>query len=187
MSMATLWTSLQRLKEVTWSEGLILSVLPAFYGAPHLIGWYAVFPTMWERIAWRVSSLVVMGSGLAAFVLFGAVAWVYPKRSIMKAFKGRRDNADKDMLPVPSNERADDAIPLLPVESGQHHPSWNEGHGKKMPFLNGLANQVIAALILVLYVAATGFLLIESFRQLFSLPPGAFELPSWTASIPHFG
>ena len=36
------------------------------------------------------------------------------------------------------------------------------------------------------YVAASGYLLVDSFRQLFALPPGAFELASWTNAIPHF-
>ena len=84
---ATLRTSFERLQEAKWTEGLILSAFPALYGAPHLIGWFAVFPTTWERIAWRVSSLMVMGSGLAAFVLFGAVALVRWAKDRIKNLK----------------------------------------------------------------------------------------------------
>ena len=37
-------------------------------------------------------------------------------------------------------------------------------------------------------VLASGFLVVESFRQLFALPPAAFELPvkAWTDTLPHF-
>ena len=152
---ATLRTSFERLQEGNWSEGLILSALPALYGAPHLIGWFAVFPTTWERIAWRVSSLVVMGSGLAVFVLFGAVTVV---RHWMK----------------PEDETEEQVS-----DSDRPHGSF--------PLLHGIVNRMIWVLVLVPYAVASGFLLVESFRQLFALPPGAFELPSWTGSFPHFG
>ena len=39
---------------------------------------------------------------------------------------------------------------------------------------------------LIPYVVASGYLLVESFRQLFALPPGAFQLASWANMIPHF-
>lgn len=171
--VATLWTSFERLQEVKWSEGLILSVLPALYGAPHLIGWFAVFPTTWERIAWRLSSLVVMGSGLTAFVLFGATAlaqrpWV---QNIIKKYY------DHKARPYGSLPIADEMpAGLLPYDSP-------EG----IPIFNGTANRTIWVLVLVPYAAASTFLLAESFRQLFALPPGVFELPSWTESFPHFG
>ena len=151
---ATLWTSFERLQDAKWYEGLILSALPALYGAPHLIGWFAVFPTTWELIAWRVSSLVVMGSGFVAFVLFGVVALV---RWAQGSIKERQFESFEDY--------------------------WY----KRIPPFKGIVNRTIYSLVLVLYVAASGFLLVESFRQLFALPPGAFELPSWTESFPHFG
>ena len=50
----------------------------------------------------------------------------------------------------------------------------------------GVVQIVVIPGALVSYVAASGYLLVESFRQLFALPPGAFQLPSWTDSIPHF-
>lgn len=39
----------------------------------------------------------------------------------------------------------------------------------------------------VVYNTATGYLLLESIRQLFFLPPTAYELPSWSNYWPHFG
>lgn len=41
-------------------------------------------------------------------------------------------------------------------------------------------------LFIVVYVFASGFLLVESVRQLFALPPAAFVLPSWGNYWPHF-
>jgi len=41
-----------------------LIISPLFYGLPHLLGWYELFPTSLERQIWRISTCVVMGSGL---------------------------------------------------------------------------------------------------------------------------
>lgn len=120
-------------------------MLPAVYGCPHLLGFYAAFPTTWERIAWRVSTLVVIGSGLATLMLLEAVALVRWVISRIDRPYGRFTIPDE------------------------------------------IVNRTIWSLTFSLYVAATGFLLAESFRQLFALPPGVFELPSWTGSFPHFG
>ena len=49
-----------------------------------------------------------------------------------------------------------------------------------------VVQMVVIPVAVVSYVSASGYLLVESFKQLFALPPGAFQLPSWANSIPHF-
>ncbi|EPS95473.1 hypothetical protein FOMPIDRAFT_1043550 [Fomitopsis schrenkii] len=44
----------------------------------------------------------------------------------------------------------------------------------------------VMPIAVVAYVAASGYLLVESMRQLFALPPAAFQLAWWANSIPHF-
>ena len=41
------------------------------------------------------------------------------------------------------------------------------------------------SLIALIHVLASGFLLIESFPQLFFLDPAVYELPSWSNYLPH--
>jgi hypothetical protein len=43
----------------------------------------------------------------------------------------------------------------------------------------------ICVLIPFVYLLASGFLIVESFRQLFFLDPAAYQLPSWTNYWPH--
>ena len=53
---------------------------------------------------------------------------------------------------------------------------------------NGDIQAEVAWLGRFVIVLASGFLVVESFRQLFALPPAAFELPvkAWTDTLPHF-
>jgi hypothetical protein len=44
---------------------------------------------------------------------------------------------------------------------------------------------VVVFVSLVVYFLASLFLLVESFRQLFYLPPDAFDVPSWSSYLPH--
>ena len=56
-------------------------------------------------------------------------------------------------------------------------------------FVNDLKQAYVlvsaVSLITVLHVLASGFLLVESFRQLFFLGPAAYQLPSWSNFWPH--
>lgn len=52
-------------------------------------------------------------------------------------------------------------------------------------YLNELFS-VISMPIAILYVCSSGYLVFESIRQLFALPPAAFDLPSWSRYWPHF-
>ena len=45
---------------------------------------------------------------------------------------------------------------------------------------------ILIVLILLAYILASGFLLVESFRQLFFLNPAAYQLASWSVYWPHF-
>ena len=49
-----------------------------------------------------------------------------------------------------------------------------------------IIHNLLIPVALTIYVSASGYLLVESFRQLFALPPEAFQLPSWANSMPHF-
>ncbi|KAF8192193.1 hypothetical protein BJ912DRAFT_1058132 [Pholiota molesta] len=69
--------------------------------------------------------------------------------------------------------------------------AWPRQQGSNRGWTSWLPrrDQVEAALIAsgaVVYCGAGAFLVVESFRQLFYLPPGAYELPSWTNYFPHF-
>ncbi|KAI0707886.1 hypothetical protein C8Q76DRAFT_746738 [Earliella scabrosa] len=48
-------------------------------------------------------------------------------------------------------------------------------------------SKAVAVLNVLVYFLGSMFLVVESFRQLFALPPDSFTLPSWGNYWPHFG
>lgn len=59
-----------------WKELILLFIAPIIYGAPHLLGWNAVFPAVWERVLWHISSLrAVMGSVFATSFLLAVCGY----------------------------------------------------------------------------------------------------------------
>ncbi len=56
----------------------------------------------------------------------------------------------------------------------------------RIDFNYGRVNDLVFVLGTVLYVLASGFIVVESVKQIFALPPAAFDLPSWGRYWPHF-
>ena len=61
----------------------------------------------------------------------------------------------------------------------------NQLSGSKLR-LNVVADIISIAIIPAVHMLASGFLLVEGFRQLFFLDSTAFDLPSWSKYWPHF-
>jgi len=59
---------------------------------------------------------------------------------------------------------------------------WSRG---PIPRLAEPVTYLVFSLLPVVHVLASGFLLVESFRQLFFLDPAAYQLPSWSNYWPH--
>ena len=109
---------------------------PIIYGSIHFLAWSGNFPTPLERLLWRVSSIVVTGSGLVAVSLLTLLM-------MLNALLGYRAR------------------------------------------FYVVTNTMSVAVIYAIYLLASGFLLAESFRQLFFLDSTAYEVPSWTNYWPH--
>jgi hypothetical protein len=54
------------------------------------------------------------------------------------------------------------------------------------PIFLRLALLICYVMMPIVYVLASGFLVVESFRQLFFLDPAAYQLPNWSYYLPHF-
>ena len=113
-----------------------IAISPVFYGLVHFQAWSDQFPTLLERLLWRVSTAVVTCSGFVEIFFVCFAEWL----------KNRYENADL------------------------------------LTFVPGCF--VIAAPIA--HVLASGFLIVESVRQLFFLDDAAYQLPVWSNYWPHF-
>jgi hypothetical protein len=120
-------------------EFTTVAISPTLYGLIHFLAWSGQFPTPLEHLFWRISSVVVLCSGLTAVISL-----------IMGGYLENltRNNTAIKIIVV--------ALKLLtfPITPFAH-------------------------------VLASGFLVGESFRQLFFLEPAVYQLPSWSNYWPH--
>ena len=61
----------------------------------------------------------------------------------------------------------------------------SEWFDRRLPRCWGL-DSIVMKLVGLVYIPASGFLLGESFRQLFFLDLAAYQVPSWSNYWPHF-
>jgi hypothetical protein len=120
-------------------EFTAMAMSPILYGLIHFLVWSDQFPTPLEHLFWRISSVVVLCSGLTAVTSM--------------TMGGYLENLTRNNAAI--------NVFVLAVE--------------KLTF----------PIIPVAHVLASGFLVGESFRQLFFLGPAVYQLPSWSNYWPH--
>jgi hypothetical protein len=163
-----------------------LPFVAACYGGLHALGWNARFPSHRELILWRVSALII-ASPAALFVLLillsSIISCVVPFARRIFKFCGRK--------PTPTSNLKDkkESPPKTPVVKQTPLPETT-AHSNKigasiLEFLKVLASRVAFAALMFLYMPARGYLVVESFRTVFFLPPEAYRATSWTQYLPH--
>ncbi|KAI0694926.1 hypothetical protein C8T65DRAFT_744236 [Cerioporus squamosus] len=79
---------------------------------------------------------------------------------------------------------------VLPLLWIQHyigrHGHFLEFHLKLESSWQKHVYHALLVVFTILYLFSSGYLVVESLRQLFALPPAAFDLPSWGRYWPHF-
>ena len=152
-----------------------IALATACYGGLHLAMWNSHFPSSSEQILWRVSALMIAGSG---FLI-----------AILTTYRG----FDPDHALI--SAAADSLTQMMRWLLGNW--LWNLFESFLMIELIGstlfnilfgsvlCALIALAALLFVIYCAARSFIVIEAFISLRSLPVLAYQTPSWTQWIPH--
>jgi hypothetical protein len=119
---------------------ITLAISPILYGLIHFLAWNGHFPTPLEHLSWRISSVVVMCSGLIIVTSWMVDDYVTPKgASVMSTIINVIDSTLKTLV----------------------------------------------VLSILVYVLASSFLVVESFRQLFFLEPEVYQIASWSHYWPH--
>jgi hypothetical protein len=124
-------------------ERMTLAISPILYGLIHFLAWSDQFPTPLEHLFWRISSVVVMCSGLT-----GLASWT------ISAY--------------------------LKKEEPEHARIMS-----RIITVFGFSTVTLVFITPFAHVLASGFLVVESFRQLFFLEPAVYQLPSWSNYWPH--
>lgn len=168
-------------KPITWAH-LGFSLVAASYGGLHALAWNAKFPTHRELKLWRISALVIASPAALYLLLTLLVHAVISARVIIRIRYPKLAPDLKDKLTKKSQ-------PKPPVATGN---SWSH---RMVPFLKitlwvlqrlgVVASGLGANAIVILYFFARGYLVYESFRTVFFLPPEAYMTASWPQYLPH--
>ncbi|KAK7682241.1 hypothetical protein QCA50_014828 [Cerrena zonata] len=124
---------------IVWTIG---SISPAVYGLLHLLAWNGSFPTPVERTLWRISTVVVITSGMAIALGLLVLASV-----------------------------------MLLISEWSGDSDWKETTFETLGY-------VFTCSIVLLYILARAYMIVETFRQLLFLPPESFQVASWSKYLP---
>ena len=154
------WPGLDQLCGHTASTFAKLCAATTLYGGLHAGAWNSTFPSASECLLWRMSAVLIAGSGLAA----SAVAVIKYWKSQDKWKESLRSGALRCLLTTPEAECA--------ITTGFREFTF-------------CAYNVTIMAIVPTFVLARLYLVVEAFISLRSLPIAAYQTPVWTQWIPH--
>lgn len=154
----------------------VFGAVALVYGSVHAAAWNDHFPTTAEAVAWKVSCIYVAGYGCIAMVLVttGVVGWADSKQSLSRADQ----DPDRPLRPTGN------PLPNRREEITDFSTDF-------IAFIFCIAGffvillLVVGGISLVFYFLCRGFLVVEAFIGLRSLPGDVFRTPDWTQYLPH--
>lgn len=145
----------ERFPDLNFWETSVLLFATVVYASIHVAAWNWKFPTKFESIMWRVSSMILMGSTFAFWVLETIAVWYrYHKGDAMFGIKERNIERELD----------------------EQRPN------KKLPMTGEFWSIFPLA---VIYAFGRSYLLIEAFAGLRELEASAYISVNWANFIPH--
>jgi hypothetical protein len=176
----------------SWSA-LGFAVVASCYGALHALAWNARFPNRKERILWRVSSLMIASPAgvwlLVVVIIFGLKLLSRLAPWIVKTVKNRglSKQLPTDEQTVTSTE-ASAAVPTISKSDKKQQQSRASRFCELCwDIVMGLTTVLFPSVLIFLYFPARAYIVGESFRMVFYLPPAAFQSTSWENYLPHLG
>jgi hypothetical protein len=170
-------------------------MLTAAYGAIHALAWNTHFPSRRQRILWRVSSLIIASPAgvallvvvliLVAFIVVLIANRFFPKRNVAKKGDGSQPTTKSKNF-VDAANVTEDRGPKLFGTAVFETQLWKAAV-KIFKIFGKLAHMLLVAFLMVLYFPARAYIVGESFRMAFYLPPGAFKATQWEKYFPHLG
>lgn len=153
--------------ETTPLAYLGFAVVTAAYGGFHLLAWNARFPSVPEVMLWRISAILIAYPGVFLILFFIL-------QRLVRMFTGALSLCISLVLdkksPTPENENDHGAEEKTPT---------------KLPEPISVVLMWLAIFAVFIYIFACAYLVYESFRTLFFLPPEAYLATNWTQYLPH--
>ena len=154
------WPGLDQLHGHTTFAFAKLCAATTLYGGLHVGAWNSTFPSASEGLLWKMSSVLITGSGLAA----SAIAVFRHWKSQDKWKQALRSYAHRYLSISSKVER------VMIIGFGE--------------FTFWAYSMAIVAIVPTLVIARL-YLVVEAFISLRGLPIEAYQTPAWTQWIPH--
>ncbi|KAL8966178.1 MAG: hypothetical protein Q9183_003488 [Haloplaca sp. 2 TL-2023] len=169
-----IYQHLQEVEVLTLGPTTAIMMLPGLlYGALHLTLWAYTFPTTAERDLWRISSVTLVA---VPFVLGSAI----PLQVTFWKIIGARDKEPQGKVSDPDPE----SHCTKPVPNHAKNTMVNIAVSEIKRLGIDFAFFMLF-LILLLYLFARVFIIVESFISLRHVPLGVYTEVGWSTYIPH--
>lgn len=162
----------------------LLVLLGTGYGGMHALAWNAHFPTEREKLLWRVSSCIVASpiGVLSLAIVLMIIAQLAGVEGFDDSDKPQNQNQNQ-------NTNTNKKLSSQEIDKQQQKlrpkSTTRKVFGELWRILKGVTVGLMSVAITFLYIPARGYLVYESVRTVFFLPPGAFETPTWTRYLIH--
>lgn len=174
-----------RLPWLTWTESSLLSLATFAYASIHLVGWNFTFPSHIERILWRVSSLIILGTTTAFWMLESTAMWFRygSGQDLLNRIRARH-KALSQVDEGSSLESKQDSDVATKETSGPERDYRHEVpfEPRELPLVWEFWSIFPIAFI---YAAARVYILVEALVGLRSLPLSAYLTVDWAQYFPH--
>ena len=170
----------ERIWPVIWPY-LGLFLVAACYGALHALAWNAKFPTHLELKLWRASALIIASP--AVLYMFLIIL-----RALFEYVLLLQAHFQPNLKPVPK-EKSPLSAPATNPQSSPENPPRSKMCLKILRVITYTLGYFALGLgfgaPIILNLPARGYLVYESFRTVFFLPPETYRATRWTQYFPH--
>jgi hypothetical protein len=181
------------LRTLVASLGLFL--FASAVGTLYALAWNTRFPSRTQRIMWHISSLVVACTAGVPLGIFSALALGYLPMLVLRQRRPRSNSTIQTTTKeLQASAASDETVqnPQLARRSAQFGSSILESSAWKVvksvgKVLYNAALHILTYLWSLAYILSRAYLVGESFRMVFYLPPDALQATLWEKYFPHIG
>ncbi|MCJ1397741.1 hypothetical protein MMC11_000937 [Xylographa trunciseda] len=163
----------------TWPR-LGFSTVGAVYGGLHALAWNAPFPSHRETVLWRVSALLIASPAVICLLMM-----LLYYATLMAAFVLRSFCLKLAPAPKPKQKPQREPPPVKEETSSGSTVRAKKIAMSTLRLIGDISRYLAGPAFCCLYFTARGYLVFESFRTVFFLPPEAYEATMWTQYLPH--
>jgi len=168
----------------------VFGIVAVIYGSIHAAAWndHFHFPTAAEALLWKVSCVYIAGSGCLAMILVttGVVGWAVGQSMRVNANSEQEQEPSARPSGDPSsNTYQREGIPDSDSDCADTFVGFIFGFIFCIAGSLFILFSVVIGASLVFYFLCRGFLVVEGFVGLRSLPRDIFRTPDWTQYLPH--